>query len=575
MNKTHTILILLMIFSVSSVHFISAQESSLNIQRFLDKYKNDGNITEAVREALIDCKKKKAKKLVFPKGQYYFSAERASEKYSFISNNDEGLKRYAFDLTELHDFEIDGQGSTFIFKGFICPFLIEKANNIKIHDITIDYERTFHSEGKILNVNNEYIDVSFDNNNPYQITNNRLTFIDADKTKYPWYGLLEFDSNRKETAYKAYDYWMESDIPVKDLGNGKVRVEFPGIKATVGNIMVFGAGHRLVPAFSITDSKNINLNTINIYHCGGMGVICQKSENIHLEKINVIPTPGSNRMVSITADATHFSNCSGKISIIDCVFKNQKDDATNIHGIYYKISRILSSNELEIELIHRQQYGFDYLKEGMKIEFVDAPSLNTYAESKIKSITKINKQFSKISLTKPLSEKVKINDVVASTNSYPEVHIKGCNFGNNRARGLLLGSRGKTVIENNTFHIAGTSILMEGDARFWYEQAGVRNLIIRNNTFDNCNYGAWGTGCISIGSNIEPNVRANSRYNKNIVIENNVFKIFSAPILTLYSVDNASFKDNQIIKTDTYPSTVSSDTDLFVIENCTNVDIVK
>jgi hypothetical protein len=120
----------------------------------------------------------------------------------------------------------------------------------------------------------------------------------------------------------------------------------------------------------------------------------------------------------------------------------------------------------------------------------------------------------------------------------------------NRARGILLGSRGPMVIEGNTFHIPGAAILFEGDSRFWFEQAGVRDVVIRGNTFDNCNYGVWGTGTIQVGSGIADEFKSVSRYNRNIRIENNLFRHFSnLPLLSIYSVDGLTFTGNRLERT--------------------------
>ncbi len=99
----------------------------------------------------------------------------------------------------------------------------------------------------------------------------------------------------------------------------------------------------------------------------------------------------------------------------------------------------------------------------------------------------------------------------------------------NRARGLLLGSRGRIVIERNYFHIAGAAVLFEGDGNYWFEQSGVRDVSIRDNVFENCNYGSlgWGNACIAVGSGIPE--RRQSRYHRNIRIENNVFRGFESP----------------------------------------------
>lgn len=50
-----------------------------------------------------------------PAGQLRMRPDRAVEKYQFISNNDESLKRIAFDLVGMRDFEIDGNGTELLF----------------------------------------------------------------------------------------------------------------------------------------------------------------------------------------------------------------------------------------------------------------------------------------------------------------------------------------------------------------------------------------------------------------------------------------------------------------------------
>jgi parallel beta-helix repeat protein len=153
-----------------------------------------------------------------------------------------------------------------------------------------------------------------------------------------------------------------------------------------------------------------------------------------------------------------------------------------------------------------------------------------------------------------------------------EVLIKGCTIRGNRARGILLGSRGKIVVENNLFHVPGAAILFEGDARFWFEQAGVRDVVIRNNVFDNCNYGVWGSACIEVGSGIPEEFRKTSRYNRNIRIENNLFKVFgNQTLLGIYSVDGLMFKGNRLEQTTIYPARPGPQVPMFNVVNSDNI----
>jgi hypothetical protein len=79
----------------------------------VEKVENGEDATLMVIDALTKIKEKKAKKIVFAKGTYHFNPDFASEKYVFVSNNDEGLKRFVFDLSDFQNLEIDGKGLLF------------------------------------------------------------------------------------------------------------------------------------------------------------------------------------------------------------------------------------------------------------------------------------------------------------------------------------------------------------------------------------------------------------------------------------------------------------------------------
>lgn len=184
---------------------------------------------------------------------------------------------------------------------------------------------------------------------------------------------------------------------------------------------------------------------------------------------------------------------------------------------------------------------------------------------------RLNKKYTRVCLTAPLPEGTRVKDVVAAMGPYPEVLIRACKMRNNRARGLLLGSRGKIRIEKNYFHVPGAAILFEGDGSYWYEQSGVRDVVIRENVFDNCNYGIWGKACIAVGSGIYEQ-RETSRYHRKIRVEENTFHIFDPRLVNLYGVDDFVFKGNRITHTDAY-SYQGQEQRPFVIDNCSNIFI--
>lgn len=576
--KTFRLAFLLLAMAFCAVPDASAQydkrTKTLNIASYLARYGTEADCSPAVVRALQDCRKLGARRLEFPKATYRFRADSLCSFMTHISNNGSYMRCFAFDLTGQQDLEIDGGGSLFLFKGYVCPFYVNHAKRVRLRDFQVDYERTFHSEGHIEAVSDTAMDVRFSQEYPYTVDNQRhLRFVDDEGVEYPWYYLLEYDPQRMETAYMVRDQWTGANIPAEDLGSGRVRLHKAGLKGTVGNVMSFGIAYRMVPAITISDSRNVEISNVTLFHAGGMGVIAQRTHNILIDSLSIMPAPGKDRINSVAADATHFVNCSGSLRIYNSLMVNQTDDASNIHGVYYRIVDALSDNRLCVELANDAQYGFDMFRQGLPIEFVDAKSLVTYAAGKVKDYYRVNDQKFMLTLASPAPAEVKRGDVIAATDAYPDVHIKGCYFGGNRARGLLLGSRKRMLIEGNVFRTPGSALLLEGDGRYWFEQAGVRDVIIRNNTFDNCNFGVWGSGAIGCGSGIDRDCYDKSFYNRNLLIEGNIFRIHRAPIVDMYSVDGIVFRGNRVVSdAETYPNSVrQEDTDaLFRLQNCKN-----
>ena len=539
--------------------------------------------TAGVRAALAYCRTHSVASLVFSPGRYDFYPEFAGDFYLHVCNNDEGLKRVVFALVGFREFTIAGQDSRFVFHGLLNPFYISESSSITLKGFSVDFHRSFHSEGRILAVGGEGMDLHIPEAFPYEISGGLLRFTGHGATdegstpawKDELYGsshLLEFDPDKRETAYKAEDYYFKgtASYTARELGERRVRLLVPGLRGTPGNSMVFGPNHRNHPAFILHRSRDLRLDSVAIHHAGGMGILGQLCHNISIDHCRVTPSAG--RLMSTTADATHFVNCTGEIRLTDNLFENQGDDAANIHGVYVQIAGILDTQEILVRFVHPQQYGFDFIQEGLEVEFVEAGSLKQTGEGMVMRKEPLNKEFTKVYLQDPVPGGVKVGDVMASSGNYAEVTITGNTIRNNRARGMLLNCRGKTRVANNYFHTPGAAILFEGDACHWFEQGGVRDCIIEENTFDNCLYGVWGKAVIDVQPGIHAD-RESSRYNRNIVIRKNRFICSpQRPLLHAFCVDSLQWLDNHVEASQKYPA-VANPEKPFNISFCSNVSI--
>lgn len=114
----------------------------------------------------------------------------------------------------------------------------------------------------------------------------------------------------------------------------------------------------------------------------------------------------------------------------------------------------------------------------------------------------------------------------------------------NRARGILLGSCKKTVISNNYFNTAGAAILFESNGDFWFESGAVQDVVIENNEFENCKYGAWCSAVIEVAPRKKK--EENRYFHGNISVQNNHFHNCKFPLFKANNVRSPAFENNKI-----------------------------
>lgn len=79
------------------------------------------------------------------------------------------------------------------------------------------------------------------------------------------------------------------------------------------------------------------------------------------------------------------------------------------------------------------------------------------------------------------------DDVLDNISWYPDLIARGNFVDMDSCRGFLVTTRGKVLIENNTFHrCAMPGLLIEDDANGWFESGPVRDLTVRGNQFIGC-----------------------------------------------------------------------------------------
>ena len=161
----------------------------------------------------------------------------------------------------------------------------------------------------------------------------------------------------------------------------------------------------------------------------------------------------------------------------------------------------------------------------------------------MKALEGITKEVVVESLSESVSEGFVAYSTECDSSNYV---IRNNYFHENRARGLLLQSS-NGLCENNRFYktmAQAIKVVMDIEPTLWQEGTGVDNLIIRNNTFEKCNYSDWGS-TIEIGTNIAGKSAETSVFT-NIEISSNKFADISSTLLRADNVNGFVFCNNTI-----------------------------
>jgi hypothetical protein len=220
-----------------------------------------------------------------------------------------------------------------------------------------------------------------------------------------------------------------------------------------------------------------------------MGIISQFTDGITYDHVRVIPPAGTLRTCPAWADVFHFSGCRGQILVNDCVFSGTQDDAINVHGTHLRIIERTAENQLLLRFMHPQTYGFAAFQAGDEVAVINSKTLLERPNNprrKVTQVDRVNDQDWKITLDGPTPE-FQPNDVIDNITWYPAVTVQNCRVDMDSCRGFLLTTRGKVMVDGNTFNRCKMpAILIEDDANGWFESGPVSDMTIQNNTFIEC-----------------------------------------------------------------------------------------
>ena len=485
---------------------------------------NEDNFS-AFQSALYYCAQNPQTKLVIDKGTYYFRST-------------EGL-----DANNCTDLLIEGNGATFIFSSTGYKFFIRNSDCVEIRNLNFDWNWEESPLASVVTVQNsnpdaDTLDLVF-KDAEYCDENCRMAAItQCDPETYTF--------GAKYSSKENYLYQDATSIKfVQKISDNTLRVTHNGCLDSFENGETYILRHFVYDGtiFSIRDySRNVTFDNVNIYGSSGMAYICEDNCS-HFQIINsfigVNPTYKDKRCVSLTADAIHIVNTNGCFNISGCDLSGMGDDCINVHDGLGYVSAVNGNTLTLIASAMR-------LEEGDTLAFKNDKFENTELTAKVVSV-KALAGITKEVVVENLSEIVAAGWTVYNTECNSSNYVISNNyFHENRARGLLLQSS-NGLCENNRFYktmAQAIKIVMDIEPTLWQEGTGVDNLIIRNNTFEKCNYSDWGS-VIEIGTNIAGR-SAETDVFTNVDICSNSFIDIPSTLMRADNINGLVFADNTV-----------------------------
>lgn len=541
-------------------------------------YSYENSVTQ-IQAAIEACRTKGAQVLAFEKGRYDIWPEGAERREYYISNTStheecpSKVKTIGLLFEQIHGLKIIGNDALLMFHGKMTPIAVDSCRDITFENLHVDFERPSASELRYEHVSKGMVEVAVHQDTRYEIVNGRMLLF-GEGWKSNKNHCIEYD-RKTETFRYSKDWSVLSEAPAQEVAPDIVRFKVPqDFHPAQGNTLTIRDIIRDQVGMFFRYSRNVTLNHIQMHYMHGLGIVCQYAENVTMNKVECMPRPESGRLLAASADMMHFSGCKGHIRIDSCRFIGAQDDGINIHGTNLKIIGKVNDRTLNLKFAHGQTYGFPAYFPGDTVAFIQASTLQRKGISKVRSVTPLTEYVWQVEFTEKVPGwLVPDRDCVENLTYTPSVEIRHCYFTRINTRGTLVTTPKKVVIENNVYYKIGMSaILIESDAKSWFESGPVRDVLIQGNTFVDCGYnGGPGNAVIAIhpSNNV---VDADLPVHRNIRIENNAFHLFDYPLLYAKSTKGLRFIGNTIKRSHTLEP-FSSNHYLFYLNGCSDVTI--
>lgn len=499
----------------------------------------------------------------------------------WISNHtDFPGRRVLVDFTGRTNFTYDAKGATLTVRDPAIALHLKNCRNVTVRNLTIEWERPVLTEARITGFAEGETRVRIDRSRyPYTVKDGRLLVVGPGRCE-PIRAVRFLDGKTFAPVRLTGDTPFR-DTRVREEPDGTVAIladySREGVGLRVGDILVLRPFDRPYPAVFVEDSSGVVFEDVIIRDAFGMGLIAQMSDDITWRGTGraddrtsgVIARPGSH--VTMHADASHFSNCGGQVTVENCWFEGMMDDAINVHSTCVQITNVLSDSSVRCVFRHHQAIGFTLFRAGDRVRLIRSLTNEEGPVLPLNAVRRIADDVVELDFASRLPAGFGAGDTLENADYQCAATFRGNVVRNNRARGVLFTTPGKVICSSNRFeHCCGSAVVIASDAARWFESGHCRDVEIADNVISNClaaGYGSHGSayGIISIDPVVRDLAAQREYCHRNIRIFGNEIFTHDVTLLFARSATELVWSNNVVHVNDVLPSWRRP---MFVMERC-------
>ena len=532
------------IFFVLIVILLLALEVSartVSVAKFGARPDDGKSDTEALRRAAAYCRKHSQTTLFFPAGTYQLDDPMAIdiERRAISGALGRGLevqwalfqpqKPYVtgLDFTGCEDLAIEAKGARLEVEGWMQVLSFVGCKGVKMTGMEITYRRPAATEGKVVRTSERDFDIEYDSA--------LYTYIDSIVQ-----GRYYFYSSERRHFY--YGGIQEATL----LRPGLVRISSK-VHPPVGDVFVIRYGGHYRPCVMLRESEDITLRGLSIRSYPGMGVVGHLCHDILIDSLNVIPEEG--RVSSTSTDATHFTSCSGDLTISHSTFAGNGDDCTNIHNYFWHIkpdASDLSRIEVHVEGADLHAQALDYPLVGDTLILLNCRTMQKVGRYVARACDVDTEGWCvNVTLDHPLSTADCKQLLMYNYSRFPRVQILDNVVDYNNGRAFLLKAR-DVAVRGNRVGRSTLSAIKLGAELSWHEAGPVEHVVVEDNDIrgagTDSGYRATGVMVTTETPETPPYV------NSHILIRNNRIEGIHPVAILLHDSQNVEICGNTFVK---------------------------